>query len=113
MTAGLSAGQGIANPGDDIIPLTFLGRRVIDQHAVDVARCKVAAVVPDYSARLLARRPRGIFVSEFEQGKMVLTCSARPCNLGLEGLVSKRRDRQYRAGRSEAIRRWNGIAVFN
>jgi bifunctional non-homologous end joining protein LigD len=41
-------------------------------------------------ARLLARRPDGIFLSDFEQGEM-----------GLEGLVSKRRDQPYRGGRSK------------
>src|SRR5258706_5486011 len=45
----LSAGQGVADPGDDAVPLTFFGRRVVDQHTVDEAPCKVAAVVPDFS----------------------------------------------------------------
>jgi hypothetical protein len=33
----LSAGQSVADPGDDTIPLTVLGRGVVDQHAVDEA----------------------------------------------------------------------------
>jgi bifunctional non-homologous end joining protein LigD len=37
--------------------------------------------------RMLARRPDGIFVAA--------------CRIGLEGLVSKRRDRPYQAGRSK------------
>ena len=45
----LSAGQGVADPRDDAIPLTFLGGRVVDQHAIDEAPGKVAAVVPDFS----------------------------------------------------------------
>jgi bifunctional non-homologous end joining protein LigD len=48
-------------------------------------------------ARLLARRPEGIFVSDFEQGEIGPDLFLQAC---LEGLVSKRRDRPYRAGRS-------------
>ncbi len=51
-------------------------------------------------ARLLARRPEGIFVSEFEQGEIGPDLFRVACNFGLEGVVSKRRDRPYRAGRS-------------
>jgi bifunctional non-homologous end joining protein LigD len=51
-------------------------------------------------ARLLARRPDGIFVSEFEQGEIGPDLFRKACEFGLEGLVSKRRDSTYRAGRS-------------
>ena len=51
-------------------------------------------------ARLLARRPEGIFVSDFEQGEIGPDLFRAARNFGLEGLVSKRRDRPYRAGRS-------------
>jgi ATP-dependent DNA ligase len=51
-------------------------------------------------ARLLARRPEGIFVSDFEQGEIGPDLFRHACKFGLEGLVSKRRDRPYRAGRS-------------
>jgi bifunctional non-homologous end joining protein LigD len=51
-------------------------------------------------ARLLARRPEGIFVSDFEQGEIGPDLFLQTCKFGLEGLVSKRRDRPYRAGRS-------------
>jgi bifunctional non-homologous end joining protein LigD len=51
-------------------------------------------------ARLLARRPEGIFVSQFEQGEIGPGLFRQACKLGLEGLVSKRRDSTYRAGRS-------------
>jgi bifunctional non-homologous end joining protein LigD len=51
-------------------------------------------------ARLLARRTDGIFVAPFEQGEIGPDLFWAACNLGLEGLVSKRRDRPYRAGRS-------------
>jgi bifunctional non-homologous end joining protein LigD len=56
-------------------------------------------------ARLLARRTDGIFVSEFEQGEIGPDLFRHACLLGLEGLVSKRRDRGYRGGRSP--RRWS------
>ena len=51
-------------------------------------------------ARLLARRPEGIFVSDFEQGEIGPDLFRAACNFGLEGIVSKRRDSPYRAGRS-------------
>ncbi len=51
-------------------------------------------------ARLLARRPEGIFVSDFEQGEIGPDLFRHACLMGLEGMVSKRRDRPYRAGRS-------------
>jgi bifunctional non-homologous end joining protein LigD len=50
--------------------------------------------------RLLARRPEGIFVSDFELGEIGPDLFRAACNMGLEGLVSKRRDRPYRGGRS-------------
>jgi ATP-dependent DNA ligase len=56
-------------------------------------------------ARLLARRPEGIFVSEFEQGEIGPDLFRQACRFGLEGLVSKRRDRPYRAGRHPALDR--------
>jgi bifunctional non-homologous end joining protein LigD len=51
-------------------------------------------------ARLLARRPEGIFVSDFEQGEIGPDLFRAACQMGLEGMVSKRRDSTYRAGRS-------------
>jgi len=53
-------------------------------------------------ARLLARRPDGIFVAPFEQGEIGPELFQAACRMGLEGLVSKRRDRPYQAGRSKA-----------
>jgi len=50
--------------------------------------------------RLLSRRPEGIFVSDFEQGEIGPDLFRKACEFGLEGLVSKRADRPYRAGRS-------------
>src|SRR5258705_4425588 len=51
-------------------------------------------------ARLLARRWDAIFLSDFQQGEIVPDLYRQACKFGLEGLVSKRRDRPYRAGRS-------------
>jgi bifunctional non-homologous end joining protein LigD len=52
-------------------------------------------------ARLLARHPDGIFVAPFEQGDIGPDLFRAACNMGLEGLVSKRADRRYHAGRSK------------
>ena len=52
-------------------------------------------------ARLLARRPDGIFVAPFEQGEIGPDLFRAACDMGLEGLVSKRRDRPYQAGPSK------------
>jgi bifunctional non-homologous end joining protein LigD len=51
--------------------------------------------------RLLARRPDRIFISPFEQGEIGPDLFRAACNMGLEGMVSKRRDRAYRAGRCD------------
>jgi bifunctional non-homologous end joining protein LigD len=51
-------------------------------------------------ARLLARRLEGIFVSDYEQGEIGPDLFLQACKFGLEGMVSKRRDRPYQAGRS-------------
>jgi bifunctional non-homologous end joining protein LigD len=52
-------------------------------------------------ARLLARRPDGIFMSDFEQGEIGPDLFRKVCEFGFEGLVSKRRDRPYRGGRQK------------
>jgi bifunctional non-homologous end joining protein LigD len=52
-------------------------------------------------ARLSTRRPDGIFVAPFEQGEIGPELFEAACRMGLEGLVSKRRDRPYQAGRSK------------
>src|SRR5262252_10075224 len=53
--------------------------------------------------RLLARRPDGIFAAPYEQGEIGPDLFKAACNMGLEGLVSKRADRPYRAGRSKDL----------
>jgi ATP-dependent DNA ligase len=51
-------------------------------------------------AQLLTRRVNGIFRSDFEQGEIGPDLFPHACLLGLEGLVSKHRDRPYRGGHS-------------
>src|ERR1700691_2266066 len=51
-------------------------------------------------AQLLARRPDGICISDFEAGEIGPELFRKACEFGLEGLVSKHRDRAYRAGTS-------------
>jgi hypothetical protein len=46
----------------------------------------------------IARRPDGIFVAPFEQGEIGPDLFQAGCRMGLEGLVSKHKDRAYRAG---------------
>jgi bifunctional non-homologous end joining protein LigD len=52
-------------------------------------------------ARLLYRRPDGIFTGSFEQGEIGPDLFRKACEFGLEGRVSKRSDRPYRGGRSK------------
>src|SRR6478672_1562313 len=51
-------------------------------------------------AQLLRGRAEGIFVAPFEQGEIGPELFEVACRLGLEGLVSKHRERVYRGGRS-------------
>ena len=52
-------------------------------------------------AELLRGRPDGIFVAPFEQGEIGPDLFRAACSMGLEGMVSKRADRPYCAGRSK------------
>ena len=52
-------------------------------------------------ARLLRDRPEGIFINPFEQGEIGPDLFRKACEFGLEGLVSKHRDRPYQSGRSK------------
>ena len=51
-------------------------------------------------SRFLVHRVDGIFLSDFEQGEIGPDLFRHACLLGLVGLVSKHKDRPYRAGRS-------------
>jgi bifunctional non-homologous end joining protein LigD len=72
----------LALDGDDLRPLPLSMRKA-------------------HLERLLARRPDGIFISPFEQGEIGPDLFRAACNMGLEGMVSKHRDRAYRAGRCD------------
>jgi bifunctional non-homologous end joining protein LigD len=50
-------------------------------------------------ARLLRRRVDGIFVAEYDAGEMKYDLFGAVCQLGFEGIVSKRCDRPYSAGK--------------
>lgn len=51
--------------------------------------------------RLLRGQPDGIFINPFEQGAIGPGLFRAACDMGLEGMVSKRADRPYRGGRSK------------
>jgi len=51
-------------------------------------------------ARLLARTPDGIFIAPFEQGEIGPDLFRAARKMDLEGSVSRRRGRPYRAGPS-------------
>jgi bifunctional non-homologous end joining protein LigD len=45
-----------------------------------------------------SRRPEGVFVNPFERGEIGPDLFPAACRMGIEGLVSKRRDRAYHGG---------------
>src|SRR5450432_3668427 len=51
-------------------------------------------------AKLLRGRPDGMFIAPFEAGEIGPDLFPAACRFGLAGIVSKRRDRPYRGGRS-------------
>jgi hypothetical protein len=51
--------------------------------------------------RLLRGRPDGIFVNPFETGAIGPDLFRAACDMGLEGIVSKRGTSRYRGGRSK------------
>ncbi|WP_235939704.1 RNA ligase family protein [Bradyrhizobium hipponense] len=48
-------------------------------------------------AKVLHRRPEGIFVAPFEQGEIGPQLFEAACRMELEGIVSKHRERRYRS----------------
>jgi bifunctional non-homologous end joining protein LigD len=52
-----------------------------------------------YLAELLADQIDGIFIAEYKQGEIGEVLFKVACNMGLEGIVSKRLDHGYCAGR--------------
>ena len=76
------------------------------------------------------RRPEGIFINPFERGEIGPDLFRAACQMGLEGLVSKRRDSPYQAGRlkhwikiknrkhpafaaQQAVAQWGPLAVHH
>jgi hypothetical protein len=53
----------------------------------------------DRVSRLPKRRVDGIFIADYEQGDIGQDLFRAACRLHLEGIVSKRLDRSYGAGR--------------
>ena len=51
--------------------------------------------------RYMTTQSDGIFLGEFEQGEIGPDLFRKACEFGLEGLVSKHRDRPYRGGRQK------------
>ena len=49
----------------------------------------------------IARRPDGVFAAPYKQGEIGSDLFRAACNWGLEGIVSERVDRPYRAARSK------------
>jgi bifunctional non-homologous end joining protein LigD len=49
-------------------------------------------------ARLLKHSVDGVFIADYEQGDIGHDLFRAACRMGLEGIVSKRRDRAYGAG---------------
>jgi bifunctional non-homologous end joining protein LigD len=52
-------------------------------------------------AQLVDRRPDGIFLAPFEASEIGPDLFRAACDMGLEGLVSKHRERPYRPGRCD------------
>jgi bifunctional non-homologous end joining protein LigD len=50
-------------------------------------------------AKLLARSVDGVILTEHLDGELGATMFKHACRMGLEGIVSKRRDKPYVAGR--------------
>ena len=70
-------------------------RAVYDQGS----QAALAPITPriDFNALHL----KGIFINPFERGEIGPDLFRAACQMGLEGLVSKRRDPPYQAGRSK------------
>ena len=66
----------------------------------DRREAMLVGVVKQPTLSGFARRADGIFINPFEIGAIGLELFRAACNVGLEGLVSKRSDRPYRGGRS-------------
>ena len=82
---------------DDEVQLYFFDMLVTD--GCDIRKLPLSMRKTNL-ARLLARRPNGIFTAPFEQGEIGPDLFRKACEFGLEGIVSKYRERAYRPGTS-------------
>ena len=75
---------------------------VVRMHHTGRRRSQEAAAViaQDQPGAAVGAAAGGMFVSDFEQGDIGPDLFRAACKFGLEGIVSKRRDRPYRAVRS-------------
>lgn len=65
----------------------------------DDYRARPLSTRKTHLSRLLKREVGGIFVAPFERGEIGIELFGAACRMGLEGIVSKHRDRAYAAGR--------------
>ena len=88
-------------------PMTRLDNEEYDQterKAREIDGLEPTPTVHAFPFGLAAMQPAavatfdGIFLSDFEQGEIGPDLFRHACLMGLEGLVSKHRDRQYRTG---------------
>jgi bifunctional non-homologous end joining protein LigD len=95
---------------DDISDFDALASRKHDERAQLYAFDMLAGDGEDYHqlplfqrkaklARLLRRRVNGVFAAEYDAGEMPYDLFGAACNMGLEGIVSKRCDRSHSAGK--------------
>jgi bifunctional non-homologous end joining protein LigD len=61
-------------------------------------RCRCTCAKQNLT-KLLSGRPEGIFAAPSEQGEIGPELFSAACQIWLEGLVSKHRERAYRGGR--------------
>ena len=75
---------------DELVQLYAFDILVLDGEDL---RGLALSVRKTHLARLLARCAEGIFIAPFEQGEIGPDLFTAACNMGLEGVVSKRVDR--------------------
>src|ERR1700730_3589000 len=77
------------------------GVKLPSQKPSSLMRCPCGEVFDSHRPRgHHGARTDGIFVASFEQGEIGPALYRKACEFGLEGMVSKRRNRAYRGGRS-------------
>jgi bifunctional non-homologous end joining protein LigD len=105
-------GETVVLDPEGISDFDALASRKHDEHAQLYAFDMLAGEGEDYRslplslrkrnlARLLRRRVNGIFPAEYDAGEMRYDLFGAACKLGFEGIVSKRLDRAYGAGKTK------------